>query len=105
APEPAAARLPDDPWQDILAGLENTPDAPGNAERIDGEIRIASQFLLDGMLRFERARVKTGDNRRLAAVMRRLGWSGPKPLRMGGTVAKGYVRRTADSQLNTLLTE
>ena len=69
----ANARLPDDPWQDILAAIETMPSA--NVERIDGEIRVTTEFLLDEVLRFDRARVKTGDNRRLAGVMRRLGWT------------------------------
>src|SRR5215469_14970830 len=88
----ADARLPDDPWQDILAKVETMPNADGSIERVDGEIRVASEFLLDGVLRFERARVKMGDNRRLARVMRRLGWTGPKTLRMGEKPVKGYVR-------------
>ena len=68
------------------------PNADGSIERVDSEIRVASEFLLDGVLRFERARVKMGDNRRLARVMRRLGWTGPKTLRMGEKPVKGYVR-------------
>jgi predicted P-loop ATPase len=55
----ADARLPDDPWQDILATVETMPSA--NVERIDGEIRVTTQFLLDEVLRFDRARIKTGD--------------------------------------------
>lgn len=97
----ADARLPDDPWQDILASVETMPNA--NVERIDGEIRVTSELLLHEVLCINRAQVRVSDSKRLAAVMKRLGWIGPKPLRMGEKVAKGYVRRVADS--NTLLTE
>jgi Virulence-associated protein E len=92
AAERADARLPDDPWQDILASVEGMPNAGGSIEQIDGEIRVTPEFLLDGVLGFNRARVRVGDSKRLADVMKRLGWTGPKPLRMGAKVIKGYVK-------------
>src|SRR5215469_2997496 len=94
AAERADARLPDDPWQYTLAAVETMPDV----ERVDGEIRVASEFLLDGVLRFDRARVKVGDNRRLAGVMRRLGWTGPKTFRMGAKTVKGYVKKIISAE-------
>jgi predicted P-loop ATPase len=92
----ADARLPDDPWQYTLAAVETMPNA--NVERVDGEIRVTTEFLLDEVLRFDRARVKVGDNRRLAGVMRRLGWTGPKTFRVGSRTLKGYSKKiiTAD---------
>jgi predicted P-loop ATPase len=91
----ADARLPPDPWEDILASVEAMPNAAGSIEQIDGEIRVASEFLLGGVLCINRAQVRVSDSKRLAAVMKRLGWTGPKPLRIGEKVAKGYVRRVA----------
>jgi predicted P-loop ATPase len=96
AAERADARLPDDPWQDLLAAVETMP--VGSVERVDGELRVLTEFLLHDVLRFERARVKTGDNRRLAGVMRRLGWTGPKTFRVGSRTLKGYAKKISATE-------
>jgi hypothetical protein len=92
AAERAAARLPDDPWQDILAKVETMPDAPGNVERIASEIRVTSEFLLSSVLCINRAQLRVSDSRRLAGAMKRLEWIGPKTFRMGEKTIKGYVK-------------
>ena len=46
AAERAAARLAVDPWEDTLATVENLPNAAGTVARGEGEIRVASEFLL-----------------------------------------------------------
>jgi predicted P-loop ATPase len=89
AAERADARLPDDPWQYTLAGLETM----SNVERVDNELRVPSDVLLHEVLAFERSRIKTADNRRLGVVMRRLGWKGPKTFRTGVKTVKGYVKK------------
>src|SRR5262249_60605249 len=89
------ARMPDEPWQDVLAAVENMPNAAGSLERTDAEIRVTSEFLLEGVLRFDRSRVRRNDTKRLAGVMKRLGWKKPKNLRIGTKVAKGYVKKIA----------
>ena len=95
AAERADARLPSDPWQDNLAAVDNMPDAGGSLERVDGEIRVASEFLLEGVLRLNRGQAKMSDSKRLAGVMKRLGWAGPKTFRMGTKTVKGYVKEIA----------
>ena len=79
-----------DPWRHVLAGVEDMPDTPGKVGRINGEIRVASGFLLDDVLGLvERVQI---DNLRLGRAMRRLGWDGPKPMWMGEKVCKGYAK-------------
>jgi predicted P-loop ATPase len=87
----ADARLPDDPWQDILAKIETMPSE--SIERIGREIRVASEFLLEEVLRFNRSQVRISDSKRLAAAMKRLGWTGPKTFRTGTKTVKGYVKK------------
>ena len=93
AAERTDARLPSDPWQDILARLVNMPTAYGSIERIDGEIRVTSQFLLDGVLHLDPAKQKVTDGKRVSAIMKRLGWAKPDNIRMGNWVGKGYVKK------------
>ena len=94
AAERANAR---DPWRHALAGVENMPDAPGRVERFSDEIRVASGFLWNDVLGFE---MKMADKRRLSRrlgrLMRWLGWDGPKPLRMGEKILKGYAKTRRD---------
>jgi hypothetical protein len=92
AAERAAERLPGDPWEDILAKVETTPNT--NVERVEGEMRVTTEYLLEGMLRFNPAQVGMRDSKRLARVMRRLAWRGPKTFRMGEKTVKGYVKAT-----------
>jgi virulence-associated protein E len=87
------ARLPDDPWEDILAKVETTPNAGGSLERADGYIKVTSEFLLDGVLGISRVQVNQNHTKRLARVMERLGWEKPPNVRIGTTVAKGYRKK------------
>jgi hypothetical protein len=73
----------------ILAGVETMPNA--SIERIGSEIRVASEFLLEDVLRFNRSQIRIGDSKRVAAVMKRLGWT-RKTFRMGTKTVKGYVK-------------
>lgn len=86
------ARLPDDPWQDILATVENMPNAGGSLERADGHIKVTSEFLLEGVLGLSRVQENQTYTKRLARVMKRLGWEKPDNIRIGTRVAKGYVK-------------
>jgi hypothetical protein len=86
-------RLPDDPWQDILAKVENTPNAGGSLERADGYIKVTTEFLLDGVLGISREKVNQNHTKRLSRVMERLGWEKPPNIRIGTTVAKGYRKK------------
>jgi hypothetical protein len=67
-----------DPWVDILAGV--------------GGDRIASRDLMALHIGITPDRMSTADTHRLAAVMRHLGWGGPKMLRLEGRAVRGYER-------------
>jgi hypothetical protein len=71
------------------------PDADGSLETTNTEIRVTSEFLLERVLCFDRSRVKRTDTKRLASVMKRLGWKKPKNVRIGSKVGKGYVKKIA----------
>ncbi len=92
AAERADARLATDPWQDILSVAELLPSAAGSVVRADREIRVASEFLLSGVLGFARAQVRSTDAKRLAMVMKRLGWTGPKVMRIGEKAVRAYAK-------------
>jgi hypothetical protein len=72
-------RLMRDPWEDLLAGVR------GKDVNVDGtsfEERISSKDLLGlGHLGLHADRITDVVTKRLAAVMRRLGWQGPKKMK------------------------
>jgi predicted P-loop ATPase len=95
------ARREVDPWDDVVgarlgklsakAGGSNfclAADAQG-----DPEWPVSSDFLLTDVLSIPKERQNTSHARRLAAIMRRLGWTKPEQsVRIGGVVARGYVK-------------
>ena len=78
-----------DPWEDALACIKGEVCPAADAASPDGqEERIATQQLLCGFLHLEIGRTTDRDAKRLSYCMRRLGWLGPKPLRIGGKPTK-----------------
>lgn len=67
-----------DPWEEYLADIE------GN--------HVSSREVFERYIGQERARMSPGDGVRVASIMRRLGWDGPKTMRVDGKVVKGYER-------------
>lgn len=67
-----------DPWEDILA-------------RVDGP-RVSSIDLAQRDLKITTDRLSSFDAARIASVMRRLGWDGPKLLWIDGKTARGYEK-------------
>jgi len=102
AAEPATSRLETDPWEDILAGVKSKPALAGSIDREGGEQRVSSNFLLTGMLHLTGAKMRGGEGRRLAKCMRKLGWWGPRSMRIEGgtTTVKGYWRRLSEEESN-----
>jgi predicted P-loop ATPase len=90
----AASRLADDPWDQILAPVERMPiTVQGKFSREFGEMRAASDWLLRDILDLNPTSVSGASSKRLAACMRRLGWKGPKNVKINGQPdAKGYTR-------------
>ncbi|HUZ34011.1 MAG TPA: virulence-associated E family protein [Xanthobacteraceae bacterium] len=59
-------------------------------DKDDGERRITSHFLLSLALGIKAGQQSAECGKRVGVVMRKLGWVGPEPLRIGGRVTKGY---------------
>jgi predicted P-loop ATPase len=73
-----------DPWDDILA------DVIGTVEQ--GEERVSTTDLLTLVLGIHASKQYDTHYKRLGRCMRRLGWDGPKDIRIGNNKAKGYSR-------------
>lgn len=82
-----------DPWQDALADMESlqcvkeaqSPDWPDAME-----LRINSRDVLDLVLKLPIERQTSVTAKRVAYLLRKLGWEGPRLLRTGDEVAKGW---------------
>jgi len=86
------ARLEDDPWTDILSDLH-----PSDLNQVAGMVRVASSHLLEFSLGLEPNRQQQFHAKRLAAVMRKLGWQGPALVKMeDGSTVRGYQRPLTD---------
>jgi predicted P-loop ATPase len=103
AGERQASRLISDPWEDILSGLESfAPMSAGSIVLWQGapgepsEWRVSSDYVCKTFLRLDPDRVNSSTSRRLGAVMRRLGWTGPKPIRFQ-KVVQGYTKPATDA--------
>ena len=89
----AASRLADDPWDQTLAKVERMPvQISGKFSREFGEMRASSDWLLRDVLDLNPNNVSGAATKRLAAAMRRLGWTGPKTMKINGEDMKGYCK-------------
>lgn len=85
AREAQEARMEDEPWADALVDVQG--------DLVTGYERISSMELLTQTLDISPERQQPFHGRRLAAIMRKLGWDGPKNVRLDdGKVVKGYER-------------
>jgi Virulence-associated protein E len=80
-----AAREDADPWDDIL------DKTIGTVER--GKERVFTVDLLGVVLGIHPSRQRDIDFKRVGRCMRRLGWDGPKEMRIGDDKGKGYSRK------------
>jgi hypothetical protein len=78
------ARREHDPWDDKLATVSGTFE--------QGEERVSSTDLLGLTLEIHVSKQRDIEFKRLGRCMRRLGWDGPKPIRIGNDVVKGFAR-------------
>jgi predicted P-loop ATPase len=78
-----------DPWMDILSGVVGA-----RLETVGGPVeRISTQDLFVMHLQMQAGQMTSATSTRLATVMRRLGWDGPKALHLPGRERfKGYER-------------
>lgn len=80
------ARMPPDPWLDFLSNPIGV-SIEGNVERI-----ATVDLFGEGNLDVKAGQSKDYHAKHLAAVMRQLGWDGPKAMRIGGKIKRGYER-------------
>jgi putative DNA primase/helicase len=85
-----------DPWEDILARVESSPSVLRKLSIERGESRVASNYLFSHFLNLNPANVKVPESKRVATIMRRLGWDGPRVLNINGEDARGYRKPLAD---------
>ena len=79
-----------DPWIDILEGIKGE-----RHEGVGGPMeRVGTKELFERYLQIPAGQQTYGHALRLGTVMQRLGWDGPKPLRLPGRERfKGYERK------------
>jgi hypothetical protein len=59
---------------------------------VAGQERVSSHYLLTEAMQIPLARQTAEDGKRVGMVVRKDGWQGPKPMRIGGETMKGYWR-------------
>ena len=88
------ARLEDDPWFDPLSNLSSA-----HTEFIGGFERVKSTVLLTQALEFPIERQQQFHLKRLAGLMRKLGWEGPQLLKFkDGNTVRGYQRKAPETK-------
>jgi hypothetical protein len=87
---PILEQSPPDPWQAILSDIESLPNTEGSLERLNGYVKVTSQFLLGNVLGISREKVHQNHAIRLSRVMECLGWEKPPNIWIGAKPAKGY---------------
>ena len=80
------ARNETDPWELILKNLCEP------SQLWDEVHKVGACTVLSEHLKIPGPEQHNGHYKRLAACMRRLGWDGPKNMRIGDSVTKGYER-------------
>lgn len=90
------SRRDHDPWDDILRGIKGAPSADGM------EFRISTRDIFELHLRIAGDRLTDTSAKRLCYTMARLGWSGPKALRINDDVVRGYARASNANERVTL---
>ena len=94
------ARTERDPWLDLLRDVARhgaREKDRGAYEVLDtGEERISSMFILRDVIMIESRNLTPEHGKRLSRVLGRLGWNGPKPMRINGKTERGYWRVTPD---------
>jgi len=90
-------RMEIDPWDDILAHIKPGDPHETWAQGFKDagawkEYRITTRDLFEIHLKIPADRQHDGNYKRLAYAMRRLGWDGPKKMRIGNGVARGFAK-------------
>ena len=84
------ARVEEDPWLDVLSRQEG--------ERHGNLLRVFTEDLLTRILQIQPDQQHQGHSKRLSRVMHKLGWEGPKRIRQGDKVVRGYERPAREGE-------
>jgi hypothetical protein len=100
------ARMELDPWEDLI--LAQLSKLQKNKARMDGlfalaadamgdpEWRVSTDYLLTHVLDLPKERQTNNHTKRVASLMRGLGWHRHEtPMRIGSGVARGFIRKNA----------
>ena len=78
-------RMEDEPWLDLLRTVKGA--------LIAGQHRVSSNYLLTSVIGVPQEIQLSHMNKRVASLMRKLGWEGPTLLRFAdGSTGRGYCR-------------
>lgn len=78
------ARLEEHPWHDILSNAEGSV--------ANGLERITTEEIFSDLLHLPPGSRQPFQQQQIGSIMISLGWSGPKRIRVGGKVLRGYER-------------
>ena len=96
AAEAQKARMPHDPWLDILGAAEGTI--------VNSEERISSSELFgEAYLNIQPGSQQDYVGKRVSKNMKELGWDGPKVMKIKGKTLRGYFRPAEGSASDDLL--
>jgi hypothetical protein len=92
------ARVEDDPWMDTLSQISLE-----NCDLVGGYLRISSNKVLREVLEIPIDRQQQYLPKRIAGLMRKLGWDGPRLLKMkDGSTLRAYQRPVEPNELDQL---
>ena len=86
-----ADRLEEDPWLEVLAKVRGVA--------IGDSVRVETHDLLGKVLGVDLERQNQSHSKRLATLMRKLGWT-PTKFRAGGTTLRGYERTKQEGHVD-----
>lgn len=87
------SRMQEDPWFDVLSGVVGV--------RVGDFKRVSTRGLAESHLQFLPHQLQPYHTVRIGKVMRKLGWDGPKKIRLKkGEVARGYERKVDDKDVD-----
>ena len=93
------ARMEIDPWEEVLGGwlanmeANNKQGHTGCYFRTTDEWRVSTNFLLSTVLSIPQERQNNNHTKRLAGIMRGLGWTRSETtIRIGKSVCRGFVK-------------
>jgi len=102
------SRLISDPWADTLWMLREEPDIINFAETSAGSVqclpdesgslcwRVSSEYILSTILKIPPDKQNPAQAKKLKPIMQNFGWQ-HKDFKFSGKVAKGYMRKRADT--------